>query len=182
MAGPLSEWPHHLDRCREMGFDFLASGPLFAPGGSRSVLLTADHEKPNPALQQRGDADEIVRILAQACRERDLGLILDFVVDRVAVDSRLAADTALFRCGRAADRIDPRSELPRADAAYARFDDPTAVEPLTRWLVDRLGRLVQAQAAGFRCLYPNAVPADIWRTIIDGVRRQVNPGRPAGRQ
>ncbi len=42
----------------------------------------------------------------------------------------------------------------------------------TEWWLDRLGRLVQAGVAGFRCLEPDRVPPSLWRRIIGTIRAQ----------
>ncbi len=114
MAGPMSDWPRHLDRAREMGFDHLCCAPLFAPGRAEDIFLTGNHELAHPALQHTGDADEVFSAIAEMCRQRGLSLLVDLVLDRVAADSNLAAHRPdLFHAGYATEflRIDPREAL-----------------------------------------------------------------------
>ncbi len=174
MAGPLSEWPRHVERCRELGFDHLGCAPLFAPGRSGDIFLTADHEAANPALHADGPADRIIGTLAQTCAAHGLKLILDVVLDRVAVDACMGKSaSAWFRAvdlGEA--RADPRSMRARGDAAYARFEDDAAANALAAWWSERLIRLAHLGVAGFRCEAPHKVPAGAWRRIIGAVRRR----------
>src|SRR5262249_52150218 len=67
MAGPPPEWPRHAARCRDLGFDHLGCGPLFAPGRSGDIFLAADHETANPAWPARGPADRSIEKLARIC-------------------------------------------------------------------------------------------------------------------
>jgi starch synthase (maltosyl-transferring) len=173
LAGPLSSWGPHMERCRRMGFDHLATAPLFAPGGSGDIFLTADHEAIHPALGVDGPADQAVAGLAEACARHGLGLILDIMVDRVANEGSLAnSPRPWFRGTRLAQdpAPDPRAAPAPANAVYARFDEPAAAEELTAWWVDRLVRLKRAGVAGFRCDAPHRLPAATWRHIIAGVR------------
>src|ERR1700731_1567633 len=89
LAGPLSAWEPHIERCRRMGFDHVATAPLFAPGGSGDVFLTGDPEAVHPVLGTDAPADEVVATLAQMCARHGVRLILDIVLDRVASDGAL---------------------------------------------------------------------------------------------
>jgi starch synthase (maltosyl-transferring) len=118
LAGLIADWPRHLDRCREMGFDHVGVAPLFVPGESGDIFLTADHERIHPALQATGSADETVAQLVAQFRQHGLGLVLDFVAGRSAAESALTkGKSAPFRFGGASERIDPRSEIQRSDSS-----------------------------------------------------------------
>lgn len=181
MAGPLSGWSsRHIKPCQRMGFNHIACAPLFAPGRSGDIFLTADHEAVNPALGVDGQADRVVGLLAQTCARHGLGLILDIVLDRVAADGKLAKSARTsFRGVHLAEakRPDPRSTRAHRDAAYFRFDDSKTADQLVAWWADRLTRLVHAGAAGFRFESPQNVPAGVWRRVIDSVRTPANTCR-----
>jgi starch synthase (maltosyl-transferring) len=173
-AGPFATWSRHMDRCREMGFDHLGSGPIFAPGSSGDIFLAGNHETVHPVLRQPEPADSFIRALVEMCHRHGLKLILDLVLDRLAVDAELAKFAGgWFRSADAAEPIrpDPRSVFPRGDTAYARFDDPKTAKELATWWIGRLARLTQAGVAGFRCKGLQAVPRSSWQDIIEAVRR-----------
>jgi starch synthase (maltosyl-transferring) len=173
LAGPLTNWQPHIERCRRMGFTHLATAPLFAPGGTGDIFLAADHEGVNPALGVDDPADAVIARLAEMCARQGLGLILDIVVDRVASEGALAnSPRPWFRSTRlAADPApDPRAAPAPSNAVYARFDDPATADELTAWWTERLMRLVRAGVAGFRCDAPHRLAAAVWRRIIAGVR------------
>jgi starch synthase (maltosyl-transferring) len=172
LAGPPAEWRHYLRRCRAMGFDHVLSAPLFAPGARGDIFLTGDHERAHPALDVAGAADALVRDFAQDCRAHQLNLLVDVVLGRVARDAALAkAEPGWFEPHPSTqERVDPRSELPPPEAAYARFDETAIGKDMAAWWIERLLRLADAGVAGFRCAEPHLVPPDVWRHIIATVK------------
>ena len=173
LAGPRTSWPLHLQRCRAMGFEYVLTAPLFAPGAAGDLFLTADHEKPHPAIEQSLNADQLycrvggklprcrTELLLRPCprprRER---------CERDAVASRTGSLTTT-QSGHA---VDPRSvcrRLPRRICASPIH----SADGATAWWIERLLRLANAGASGFCLSQPHLVPRDAWRHIIDSVRR-----------
>jgi starch synthase (maltosyl-transferring) len=174
LAGPRRSWSVHLSRCRELGFSHLLSAPLFDPGQSGDVFLSSDHERLNPAIAPAAAVDSFIAEFARACQDHNLTLLLDIVVGRVATDSTIAGlKPEWFRGDRASTWVDPRDLRGHGDAAWARFDDPAIGKQIAAWWVERLARLARAGAAGFRCEDPGALPANLWRHLIGGVRQSV---------
>jgi len=173
LAGPLPGWTALIASARDMGFSHLGCAPLFAPGGSGDIFLTADHAAPHPALGGDGPAERVIADLAEICARHGLGLFLDVVVDRVASEGPLATSPRpWFRSARLAPdhRPDPRAAPTPTNAVYARFDDAATAEELAQWWTNRLARLVRAGVSGFRCDAPHQVPVPVWQRIIDAVR------------
>ena len=176
MGGPFATWSRHIERSRDMGFDHFACAPLFAPGSSGDIFLTANYETIHPALLRNEPADELVGLLARMCHESDLALHLDVVFDRIAADAELTGSSrGWFRTDNAEARshINPSAPLPRRDTAYARFEDPSAAKELAALWIARLQRLTAAGVAGFLCRGTEAVPSSIWREIVAAVRREL---------
>ena len=170
LAGPRESWPLHFERCRAMGFDHVLSAPLFTPGTAGDLFLTADHERPHPAIERSLDADRLIAELARQCRTVGLSLVLDIVVGRVANDAEVTqAHPDWFRDASAnGHAVDPRSTLPAPAAAYLSFDEHTA-DGATEWWIDRLLRLANAGAAGFCFSELQLVPRDVWRRVLTAV-------------
>jgi starch synthase (maltosyl-transferring) len=172
LAGPARSWSVHLSRCKELGFSHLLSAPLFDPEGSGDLFLSRDHERVNPAIALARGVDSFVTEFARACQEYDLTLLLDVVIGRVATDSAIARlKPEWFRRDSAGTRVDPRDLRRHGDAAVARFDDTTVGKQIATWWIERLARLARAGVAGFRCEDPGAMPANLWRHLIAGVRQ-----------
>ena len=170
LAGPRTSWPLHLRRCRDMGFEYVLTAPLFAPGGSGDLFLTADHEKPHPAIERSLNADQLIAQLVRDCRDAGLKLLLDLVLGRVANDANVTqSHPEWFVEGNATGHpLDPRSTLPAPAAAYVRFAQGAA-DGATHWWIERLLRLADVGASGFCFSQPQLVPRGAWRVIIAAV-------------
>jgi starch synthase (maltosyl-transferring) len=157
-----------------LGFTHVLSAPLFDPEKSGDLFLSSDHERLNSAIAPATGVDSFVTEFAHACQDHDLTLLLDVVVGRVANDSAIARlKPEWFRHDSAGTRVDPRDLHRYGDAALARFDDAAVGEQIAAWWIERLTRLARAGAAGFRCEDPGALPANLWRHLIGGVRQSV---------
>ncbi|MFC7395755.1 maltotransferase domain-containing protein [Chelatococcus sp. GCM10030263] len=157
-----------------MGFSHVLTAPVFMPGRSGDIFLTADHERVHAVLAEGrpSAADEWLAELAAACRDRDLSLLLDLVIDRVAEDA-VAPDLVgdCFNRPDGAEALDPR-RLRNRGALVARFDDARCTDILTQWWAGRIERLVRAGVAGFRCLDPGQVPPRVWRQLAGAARAE----------
>jgi starch synthase (maltosyl-transferring) len=172
MIGPPCRWSIHLERCRGMGFDHIATPPLFAPGPAGDVFLPGDIEVAHPILNAK-TADHAIGWVAEACRSHGLGLILDVVLDRAHVDGALAkSHPGMFSVARAGgERLpDPRFARLQPDAVYARFDEPDVAEQLAALWTDRLRRLLNAGGAGFRFHNPQCLSSRLWRAMNGELR------------
>jgi starch synthase (maltosyl-transferring) len=168
LGGSIGKWRPHLRRAQSLGFDHLCITPVFAPGATGNVFLAADAERAAPCLGRIESADQAVAAIADLCREQSLTLILDVVLDRVAVDSLLARTLPTRAPYGGGVGLDPRQDPAAAHTAYLRFDGRD-IEVLTRFWADRLRRLRDSGAGGFRLLGIDRLPvsalADIRREI-----------------
>ena len=157
-----------------MQFDHVLTGPLFAPGADGNIFLTGDHERVHCAIDGSHDADAFVAGFAETCRQHGLRLLADIVVGRVAPHADVAQSApGWFHVDEpTSQRVDPRSSLRQPNAAYARFDDPVIAKEVAGWWAERLIRLADRDVAGFRCLDPQLVPANVWRHVIAAVQQK----------
>jgi starch synthase (maltosyl-transferring) len=172
LAGPINAWPAQFERAATLGFDHVLIGSPFAPGKAGHLQLVADHNRLHPALAAEADAEEALRKLADAARAQGLALLVDLVIDRAAADGELyRAHTDWFRrFEHEHARLDPRHARTEDNAAYANFNDPSAVAQLGAWWSERLLALAQAGVAGFRFDSPHHVPVDTWRELGAALR------------
>jgi len=178
LAGPLVNWPRHLERARNLGFDHLCIAPVFAPGAFGDVFLAADFEAAAPILSFVGPVDQAVAEIAALCRRYDLALLLDLVLDRLAIDSPALRRPGVPFGDQPPDRtvIDPRLPPAEVHTAFARLDDPASIAALTSWWADRLTRLIGSGAAGFRLLNLDRVPGRLLTNLVTRVRQQAGSG------
>ena len=155
-----------------MGFNHVLTAPLFAPGAAGDLFLTADHDRPHPAIERSVDADQLIGELARECHDAGLGLLLDIVIGRVASDARLTESHPdwFADAGVNGHAVDPRSTLPEPAAAYLRFDRHSA-DGAIQWWIERLVRLANAGAAGFCLSQPQLAPCGVLRRMIEAIKQ-----------
>jgi starch synthase (maltosyl-transferring) len=166
-----------FDRCAALGFSSVVLPHLFVAGDDWTHSRLGDPDRLAPALASGGSALDGLAQLARMARERDLDLVIDVRLDQLDAQSpAVAAQPDCFRPLRAGDGPlpDPRRGADAASAAVARFrSQPQALE---RWWQAQLGQWIGAGVAGFRCLWPQQVPADSWHAIIAGIRQRHQAG------
>jgi starch synthase (maltosyl-transferring) len=156
-----------------MGFSHACIGPIFAPAASGDIFLIDDFERTNPVIQDGQDADTTTQYIARACREAGLDLVLDLVLDRVAADGTMARSAQhWFHRSAGPDVIDPREPQLGPEAVPTRFDLADREHELLAWWTDRIVRLANAGAAGFRLLGLADVPPRFLKALIDAVHRE----------
>jgi starch synthase (maltosyl-transferring) len=174
--GAPAQWDALLDDCAAMGFDALVLGSPFARGEADDPLLVADYAQADPRLGWGDDPVAALHRLARRCAAKKLALMLDLTLDRcLATNPDVQAQPQLYSLRPLASAPPPDPRQPASAsrfAAYANYaGDEAAVELGEVWCA-RLQTWTQAGVAGFRCLFPQRVPHEIWRTLIAGVRKQ----------
>ena len=96
-AGPRQSWPRHIELARDLGFDYLLSAPLFAPGSSGDPFISADHERAHPAIDPKLSADGLASELSIECQAHDLELEPDGHLICLEAPSKSSADERLLR-------------------------------------------------------------------------------------
>jgi starch synthase (maltosyl-transferring) len=181
-AGELANWPAHLARVQALGFDHLCIPPVFACGPTGDIFLASDLERASPFLGAHGSADEAVAAIAAACLAHGLTLLLDVVLDRAAADSPFARAAGLPFKPQSLDQtiVDPRQSAEAGHAARLHLDSSSDGDALVGFWTERLLRLAQAGAGGFRLLgfeqLPSAVLAEIRRGVAAAAFLAWTPG------
>jgi starch synthase (maltosyl-transferring) len=166
LAGRPDRWGRHLARVADMGFSHVLLAPPFLPGQTGNVFVPADYDRLHPALGD-GDATAALAAVADAASAQGLRVLLDVVIDRVAIGSVLAR--ALAVDGDAVDLPpDPRPDASCQGAATVRFDAPD--QAALAWWQARLARWLDAGVAGFRCCGAARVAPGIWTALIASAR------------
>ncbi|ARP86438.1 alpha-1,4-glucan--maltose-1-phosphate maltosyltransferase [Bordetella genomosp. 9] len=176
LAGPLSNhaagrWQTLCTRAKTLGFDTLMTAPLWAPDPAGNPYVPADPDRLNPALGELA-LDEALATLTSLCGKHRLSLMVDLVLDRVAADGAMAGSHAdWYVRPEGVDVLrDPRKPLEERYAISLRRADGRLPEGFIANWVERLGLWVQNGVAGFRCLTPQALGAEEWRDLMEGVR------------
>jgi starch synthase (maltosyl-transferring) len=176
LAGPISEWPAHLDRIAALAFDWVFVNAFHYPGFSGSLYAVKDFDRLHPLLAVEGEApDDTLRGLNRAAAARGLRLMMDLTLNHVARDALLVeqhpdwfrreTDGGL-RSPRAIDPIDPRRFTVWGDLAQLDYGDPDRRGAQIAYWSDHVRRFLALGFAGFRCDTAYAVPAAVWAPVI----------------
>ena len=169
LAGPIEEWREHLDRIAAMGFGAVVIAPLFRPGASGDLFLTADHDRLDPRLGT-GDAVEALARWAQAAVSRGLRPMLDLVVDRVAAEATENGVGAWYGSDTGDEPPDPR-RAPR-EPGVARLRGDGDIDGFVAAWRGRLTMWADAGIVGFRCVWAHRVPPPFWRQVIGAMKER----------
>ena len=167
LAGPIDAWTRQLDRIAGMRFDTVVVAPVFAAGQTGDLFLTADFDRLDARLGAGAAATALARLAAK-CRSRQLCLMLDVVIDRVATEKAVNGLAAWYRIDDSDELPDPRR--PPRDPGTAEMAADADVSGLTGWWAARLSEWADAGVTGFRCIRPDGVPVQLWRDLIGTVR------------
>jgi starch synthase (maltosyl-transferring) len=170
LAGPIDAWAPQLERIAAMRFDAVVIAPPFAPGRSGNLFLTADHDKLDPRL---GTANAIAALsrFAQESRDRRLRPMLDVVIDRVAGDPPTGNGLSnWYRVDSPDELPDPRRPPHQPGVAKISVDED--LSGIAEWWRRRLIEWADLGIAGFRCIRPHLIPAQLWRELIATVRKR----------
>ena len=162
-----AEWRARVGQAAHLGFDHICVAPIFAT--DRDPFLIADLDATDPALGLPGSPEEAVREMSSFCVTHGLQLFVDIVLDRLAADGPSIHKTnGLYERRDQADAMDPR-QPGTFHAALVRAD---MEQQLAAWWSERLARLVQAGAAGFRLIGLERLSGEAVRGIVQATRAQ----------
>jgi starch synthase (maltosyl-transferring) len=151
-------WRDVFAHARALGFDTVLSAPLFKRGNEASIFTTQDFERLDPDLGLGDDPRAAIASLVAMAREHDVRLMLDLVIDQVAVDQQHAPPVA----------ADPRFK-PQQNGARS-VDFLAEARHIEGWR-DRLVSLAGLGIAGFRCIGIGRVAPEAWYDLITFTRR-----------
>jgi len=179
LAGPLSEWPPHLERAAAMGFDWVFVNPIQRPGRSGSLYSIADYFSINPALLEPGSPmgpEEQVRVMAEVAQDLGLRLMVDLVVNHCAEDSPLVQEHPEWFVRDGAGIAHPfcveggGNQVVWRDLAQFDHRGTSDPEGLWRYCVEIVGYLVGLGFTAFRCDAAYQIPGGFWQRLIARVK------------
>ncbi|MCU0692344.1 MAG: alpha-amylase family glycosyl hydrolase, partial [Polyangiaceae bacterium] len=160
-----------------MGFNWIYLNPFHQPGFSGSLYAVKDYYRLHPLMQ--GDAEsppaELLRSFVRAACERDLHVMMDFVINHTSKDSLLVdehpefflrtKDGALVSPS-AIDPADARKVTVWGDLAEIDYTPRPARSKLMTFWKQILSHHAELGFRGFRCDAAYKVPGEVWEELI----------------
>lgn len=176
----MPSWTPHLDRARQMGFNWVFVNPFHLPGFSGSLYSVKDYYSFHPLLVDPQGAPPEAQLgkAIEHCHALGMEFMMDLVINHTAVDSPLVSKhPEWYQRGSQGEVLNPGAYR---NGQWIRWGDLAAVENAASPDRDNLWqywlRLVRHYADlgvdGFRCDAAYQVPADLWRFLIESARRE----------
>ena len=157
MLKGIDAWREVFAHVRDLGFDTVLSAPLFLRGQNASVFVTRNFDELDPIYGLGSSLDEGIRSLVAAASEHGIKLMLDLVIDRVAVEPGHASPAV----------ADPR--IAPIESCSRRIDFMSEARHIEDWRA-RMVRLSSLGIAGFRCLGIARLAREAWYELILATR------------
>ncbi len=179
LAGPLRDWPPHLDRAADMGFDWIFVNPLQLPGQSGSLYSIRDFFRVNPDFIDPQSAlapEEQVRQMIAHGEGQGLRFMADLVINHCAYDSPLLQahpEWFMREGGRIlhpfCDHDGQRVEW--TDLAQFDHRNSTDAKGLYAYCLKVVRYLLSLGFCGLRCDAAYQIPGRVWKQLIADIRK-----------
>jgi starch synthase (maltosyl-transferring) len=174
LAGPFPSWEAHFPRIKRMGFNWVFTNPVQAPGSSGSIYSIADYFALNRALMdphgQSSDAQ--LKAVVVLARRMGLRMMIDLVINHCSVDSRLLANhPEWFLWESPGHVLHPSADQNGTRVVWqdlAQFDHSGTrdKEGLFNFFKSVTEHLISLGFEGFRCDAAYQVPQSLWEGLI----------------
>ncbi len=179
LAGPLPRWRAHLERARQMEFNWVFINPFQLTGHSGSLYSIKDYYSIDSRLLEPAGGPPLQQLadMIQTAKRLGLRLMMDLVINHTAFDSPLLKEhPAWYKRG-----ADGEPLHPGALEGNRRVTWGDLIEVDNAGIADRDGlwrywlAVAEHYAAlgfdGFRCDAAYKVPVELWRFLIGSLKR-----------
>ncbi|MDB4949383.1 MAG: alpha-amylase [Gemmatimonadetes bacterium] len=183
LVGPVTRWPEHAARAREMGFNWLYLNPWHYPGFSGSLYAPKEYDRMNPLFVPPGGDEyslEPLRTALGVINGMGLKPMMDLVVNHTSKDSPLIKehpgwflrdDRGEVQSPFVRDPDDPSKITVWGDLAEVDNAHAADREELWRFWGSLVRQGVELGFHGFRCDAAYKVPVELWRFLVAEARR-----------
>jgi starch synthase (maltosyl-transferring) len=181
LAGPLPGWKPHLERARQMEFDWLFVNPINLSGFSGSLYSIKDYYAIDPRFidPAAGPPDHQLRQMIADARELGLRVIMDFVISHTAFDSPLLTEhPTWYKRGTDGKTVHPGAKDRDRIVTWGdllEIDNTTDRDGLWRYWIALAELYTDLGVEGFRCDAAYKITGALWPTLIGAVK-QHRPG------
>jgi len=183
LAGPISGWDQHVSAAADMGFDWIFVNPIHATGGSKSLYSIADYYRFDKRIfdaRISTSQEEQIRAFIKRAHRDNIRVMADFVINHTATDAVLVQEKPGWYLRHAnGTLVHPSADengqrVVWGDLAQLNYHTPEVCQELIEYFAG-VGRwLIGLGFDGFRCDAAYQVPPQVWKGIIERIRRERN--------
>jgi starch synthase (maltosyl-transferring) len=181
LAGPFNRWREHLERARQMEFDWVFVNPFHKTGYSGSLYSIADYYQFDARLidPSAGSPEGQFRQMLEAADSLGLKVIMDLVINHTAFDSPLVANhPSWYKRGRDGKPVHPSAHEDDRVITWGdlfEIDNSKDRDGLWAYWTDVAEHYAAMGIRGFRCDAAYKLPSELWRMLIGRLKR-AHPG------
>lgn len=201
LLGHIKNWYSHIDRIKEMGFEWVYINPITYSGFSGSLYAVKNYYQYSPAFFSSTDknkAEEELKDFIAYCRNKQIKLMIDLVINHSSKDCNLVEehfewyktkDGALqspgawdngkwIEWGDLAIFNNKRNPNEKDDDENEReedkeiyINDNEILNPIWLYWNDLIKHNLDLGFMGFRCDAAYKVPKELWKYLIDNAKK-----------
>jgi starch synthase (maltosyl-transferring) len=181
LTGPLLSWAPHLQRARQMEFNWLFVNPIQLSGFSRSLYSIKDYYAIDPRFLDlsAGSPEDQLRKTISYARELGLRVMMDLVINHTAFDSPLLTEhPSWYKRGIDGKPIHPGARDGNREVVWGdllEIDNKRNRDGLWQYWITLTEYYASLGVEGFRCDAAYKVPQELWRVLIQSVKSH-HPG------
>lgn len=180
----IHDWAGIIPHVKEMGFNAVYVNPFHETGFSGSLYAVKDYYRLNPSFLRSGEdpADfSPLKSFIAVCKENNLDLIMDLVINHTAFDSILTEKhpewykhdaKGNLMCPYAIDPADPSNVTVWGDLAVIDNEKSKDLNGLWNYWDQLLSFYQDMGILGYRCDAAYQVPAPLWERLISSAKRR----------
>ncbi len=175
----INDWKNNLDRIKDMGFNCIFVNSFHLPGNSDSIYAVKDHYKYNELFFEKGKlCEEQLKDFISACKERNLEIIMDLIINHTSRDSFLVKQHKnWYQLDESNKLISPGAwqdgvKIKWTDLAV--FDIENSPDKINLWeYLLNIGRnYLKLGFTGFRCDAAYQVSSEFWEFLIQALKNE----------
>lgn len=184
LVGPSHKWVPHVERARDMGFNWCFLNPIQLTGASGSLYSIRDYFKLSPVFFPQETPEEqmaALRKFVEKSREMGVEVMVDLVINHTAYDNPLTKEHRnWYKTNDDGSIKNPGAADDQAPGGYVTWGDLSEVDnensPDKNALHDYWWKVVEmfldAGLRGFRCDAAYQVPIELWKKLISRAKEK----------
>lgn len=178
LVGASHKWVPHVERARDMGFNWCFLNPIQLTGASGSLYSIRDYFKLSPIFFPQETEEEqfgALKKFVQTCRDVGVEVMVDLVINHTAYDNPLTKtnrdwykinDDGSIKNPGAADDQAPGGYVTWGDLSEIDNENSSDKQNLHEYWWRVVEWFLDAGLRGFRCDAAYQVPMDLWQMLI----------------
>lgn len=182
LLGHIKNWYAHVDRVKNMGFEWIYLNPLTYPGFSGSLYAAKDYYLYNKNFftnETKDIAEKEIKSFINYCKEKNIKVMVDLVINHSSKDSELTKTHIEWYKTKDGNLVSPGAW---DDGKWVEWGDLASFDnekkeneksednALWQYWKKLIEHNIELGFSGFRCDAAYKVPKDLWVYLINSAK------------